>query len=163
MQRGLDPDSPRQETTEQRADRNLSELLAELRVALPGVQVLFAFLLVVPFNQRFATTTPLERILYLVTLLLAAASGVFLIAPSFHHRSQFRRQEKEHIVVVGNALAVTGLTLLALAMIGVVMLVTDVVYGIATAPAAAGGVAALFAFVWYAIPIDLQRRRAGRR
>src|SRR2546423_4816528 len=113
-----EPPGPRPESREERLDRNLAELLQELRVALPGVQVLFAFLLVVPFNQRFTATTPGQRAIYFVTLLLTAAATVFLIAPSVHHRVQFRRQEKEEIVVVGNGLAVIGLAVLAVAMTG---------------------------------------------
>src|SRR5689334_19483303 len=108
-----DPGSHRPETEDQRLDRNLMELLNDLRVALPGVQVLFAFLLVVPFNQRFLATNAFQRGLYLATLLLTAGSAVCLIAPSFHHRLRFRRQEKEPIVLIGNGLAVVGLTQLA--------------------------------------------------
>ena len=79
---------------QERVDRNLHELLEELRVALPGVQVLFAFLLTVPFAQRFATVTPFQQNVYFATLLCAAAASAFLIAPSAHHRVQFRQQDK---------------------------------------------------------------------
>src|ERR1700704_4867094 len=96
------PEPERDETPFERADRNLAELLNELRVALPGVQVLFAFLLVVPFNQRFSATTPFQRGAYFATLLLTASATVFLIAPSVHHRLLFRLQEKEHIVLIAN-------------------------------------------------------------
>jgi hypothetical protein len=155
-----DPASPRTETTGERDDRNLTELLSELRVALPGVQVLFAFLLVVPFNQRFTATDGFERVLYASTLLLAAASSVLLIAPSFHHRLLFRRQEKEHIVLVGNALAVAGLTLLALAMVGVVLLVTDFLFGADVGAGAAGAITLLFAVAWCLIPARRRLRRS---
>lgn len=152
----FDADSPRVETREQRLDRNLTELLTELRIALPGVQVLFAFLLVVPFNQRFFEATAFQRWVYFATLMLTAASSVCLIAPSVHHRLQFRRQEKEYIVTVANSLATIGLTLLALAMIGAVLLVTDFLVGEPAGGIATGCVAAMIAAVWYAIPI---RRR----
>jgi Family of unknown function (DUF6328) len=150
---------PRDESEDQRLDRNLIELLNELRVALPGVQVLFAFLLVVPFNQRFVDTTGPQRLLYLAVLALTAASSVFLIAPSFHHRLQFRRQAKEEVVVVGNTLALIGLTLLALAMTGAVLLVTDFLFGGVAAIAATVAVAVLYVVVWYALPLHSRRRR----
>ena len=153
-----DPDSPRAESQEERLDRNLTELLQELRVALPGVQVLFAFLLVVPFNQRFTATTPGQRAVYFVTLLLTAAASVFLIAPSVHHRVQFRRQEKEEIVVVGNGLAVIGLALLAVAMTGAVVLVTDFLAGDGAAALTGGLLLLLFAGVWYVLPIGRRAR-----
>jgi hypothetical protein len=143
--------SPRDETEAERVDRNLSELLTELRVALPGVQVLFAFLLVVPFNQRFLATNVFQRALYLATLMLAAASAVCLIAPSFHHRLRFRQQVKEQVVLVGNGLAIAGLTLLAIAMTSVVLLITDFLYGGGIAAITTTVLAGLFAVVWYGL------------
>ena len=149
--------SGRDESESERLDRNLQELLGELRVALPGVQVLFAFLLVVPFNNRFAGLSPGQERLYLITLMCAGFASALLIAPTAQHRITFRMQEKEWIVLAGNRLAIAGLGFLALAMTGAVGLVTDVVYGGATAIACAGLVGLLFAFLWYALPI---RRRA---
>src|SRR5918999_2862223 len=116
MEEERHPETGRRESDEERLDRNLQELLGELRVALPGVQVLFAFLLVVPFNPGFAEVTAFQEKLYLVTLLLAAAASALLIAPSVHHRILFRRQEKEFLVVTANRLVVIGLGCLALAM-----------------------------------------------
>ncbi|MBO0681667.1 MAG: hypothetical protein J2P45_00810 [Candidatus Dormibacteraeota bacterium] len=156
----LDPTSARQETREQRLDRNLTELLNELRVALPGVQVLFGFLLVAPFNQRFGTTDGLERGLYFAALVLTALAGVCLIAPPVHHRIQFRLQAKEDVVMMGNALAIAGLALLALAMNCVLLLVIDYLFGLILAVVTAVGVAAAFGGVWYLIPM---RGRRGRR
>jgi uncharacterized protein DUF6328 len=147
------PDTGRPETPEERADRNLTELLGELRIALPGVQVLFAFLLVVPFNQGFDQVTDFQRKLYLGTLLCAAAASAFLIAPSMHHRISFRKQDKEHLVVTANKLAIVGLTLLAIAMIGAIVLVTDVIYSSATTIVAGVLLAGLFGMLWYAAPI----------
>jgi hypothetical protein len=155
-----DPGSHRQETSEQRVDRNLTELLNELRVALPGVQVLFAFLLVVPFNQRFSATTPFQRGTYFATLLLTASATVFLIAPSVHHRLLFRLQEKERIVLIANRLALIGLTMLALAVTGAVLLITDFVLGDLVAGIVAAAIAALFGAIWYAIPL---RHGSGSR
>src|SRR5215218_604845 len=115
----------RRESEKERLDRNLQELLGELRVALPGVQVLFAFLLVVPFNQRFADITSFQRTTYFVTLLLATAASACLIAPSAHHRIEFRRQDKRRIVFGATRLAIIGLALLAFAMTCAVTFVTD--------------------------------------
>jgi uncharacterized protein involved in cysteine biosynthesis len=115
----------RDESEKERLDRNLGELLQELRVALPGVQVLFAFLLVVPFNQRFAEITSFQRTIYFITLLCATSACACLIAPTAHHRIEFREQDKERIVFGGNRLAIIGLTLLATAMTGAITLVTD--------------------------------------
>jgi hypothetical protein len=154
----LDPGSHRQESNQERVDRNLLELLNELRVALPGVQVLFAFLLVVPFNQRFLATTGLQRGIYFVTLLLTAAASVFLIAPSVHHRLLFRLQEKERVVVVANRLSLIGVTLMALAMTGVVLFVADFVFDDRGAVVVTICVAALFAVVWYVLPLRHRRR-----
>jgi hypothetical protein len=122
--------------------------------------VLFAFLLVVPFNNRFAQVTPFEEKVYFVTLLFAAAASVCLIAPTVHHRIEFHQQDKEHIVLVANRLSIAGLTCLAVAMTGAILLVTDVLFGGATSVIAAALVALAFALLWYALPIRrLQRRR----
>jgi uncharacterized protein involved in cysteine biosynthesis len=157
---GEHPQTGRAETEKERVDRNLQEMLGELRVALPGVQVLFAFLLVVPFNQRFAQVTSFQKTLYLITLLLTTASTICLIAPTVHHRLEFRQQQKEIIVTSGNRIVIVGLTLLAVAMTGAVLFVTDVLYGTRTTIAAAGGAAVAFAVFWYAIPL---RRLAADR
>src|SRR5918998_3178 len=148
---GQHPQTGREETEQERVDRNLQEMLGELRVALPGVQVLFAFLLVVPFNQRFAQVTDFQKTVYFVTLMFTTASTICLIAPTAHHRLEFRRQDKEQIVTTGNRIVVVGLTLLAVAMTGAVLFVTDVLYGSTTTIAAAGGAALAFAVFWYAI------------
>jgi hypothetical protein len=150
------PETGRPESEEERADRNLEELLGELRVALPGVQVLFAFLLVVPFNPGFDAVTAFQKKLYLVALLLAAAASAFLIAPSVHHRILFRQQEKEYLVVTANRLVVVGLGFLALAMTASIVLVTDVVFSPATTVVVGSLVGLAFAALWYLLP--LQRR-----
>jgi hypothetical protein len=145
--------SGRDETEKERLDRNLEQLLGELRVALPGVQVLFAFLLVVPFNQRFADITSFQRTVYFVTLLCATAACACLIAPTAHHRIEFREGDKERIVMGGNRLALAGLALLATAMTGAITLVTDFLYSSTTTAIAAGGVALLFFVLWCVIPV----------
>ncbi|MEA2367054.1 MAG: hypothetical protein QOE69_2772 [Thermoleophilaceae bacterium] len=146
-------DNHTDETEKERLDRNLDELLSELRVALPGVQVLFAFLLVVPFNQRFPELTSFQQTTYFVTLLLATAASACLIAPTAHHRIEFRAQDKKRIVFGATRLAIVGLTLLALAMSGAVMLITDFIYATTTVAITTAAVLLLFALLWYAIPI----------
>jgi hypothetical protein len=132
-------------------------MLGELRVALPGVQVLFAFLLVVPFNQRFADVTDYQRTLYVITMLFTTASTVCLIAPTAHHRLEFRRQDKDQIVKTGNRIVIVGLALLAIAMSGAVLFVTDFLYSTTTSVVLGGAVALTFALLWFAIPL----RRLG--
>jgi hypothetical protein len=143
----------RDETEKERLDRNLGELLQELRVALPGVQVLFAFLLVVPFNQRFPEITTFQRTLYFVTLLLATAATACLIAPTAHHRVEFRAQDKKRIVFAATKLAIAGLALLAAAMTGAVMLITDLLYHATTVAIVAGVVAFGFLSLWFGWPV----------
>jgi Family of unknown function (DUF6328) len=150
----------RDETPSERADRNLDELLGELRVALPGVQVLFAFLLIVPFNQRFADVSALQEKVYFGTLLCTAFAAALLIAPSMYHRIEFRHGDKEHIVEVANRLTIAGMTLMALAMTGVVILTTDFVFGAVATVVAAVAVAVAFAVLWYVLPLR-RRRRIG--
>lgn len=147
------PESGREETDEERADRNLQELLGELRVALPGVQVLFAFLLIVPFNQRFTEITSFQRTVYFVTLLLATSASICLIAPTIHHRIKFRHQDKERIVTRANKLTIAGLTFLAVAMTGAILLITDVLYRSTTVAVTAAAVTLAFLAVWYAPPL----------
>jgi hypothetical protein len=148
----LHPPPQRDEDERERLDRNLMELLGELRVALPGVQVLFAFLLVVPFTERFQDVSAFQKGVYFATLLCTAVSGVFLIAPSVHHRLV----QKEHIVPRADALALVGLVFLALAMTGVLLLLTDFLFGSVTATLVCVVAAGLFATVWFGIPL---RRR----
>ena len=145
--------SGRNETKEERLDRNLQELLGELRVILPGVQVLFAFLLVVPFNQRFEEVSAFQKYLYLGTLVCAAAASACLIAPSIHHRITFRTQDKEHLVARANRLTIVGGVFLALAMTGAIWLITGYLYGDTITAVAAVVVAGMFAVLWYIVPL----------
>jgi hypothetical protein len=157
------PETGRAETDEQRVDRNLLELLNELRVALPGVQVLFAFLLVVPFSQGWPDITAFQEKVYFATLLCTAAASALLIAPSVHHRIEFREQDKEHIVLVANRLAIAGLTFLAIAMVGVVLLITDVIFGVGITVGVSAVTAMAFALLWYAIPLQRKRSRPRQK
>jgi hypothetical protein len=153
---GVHPDSGRDETEQERLDRNLGELLQELRVALPGVQVLFAFLLAVPFQQGFEEVTEFQKIVYFVTLMLTAISATMLISPSAYHRITFRYQQKRRLVYYSNRFAIIGLALLALAMTGAILLVTDFLFSLAAAIVAAGVALCVFGFFWFAMPL---RRR----
>src|SRR3954447_8199858 len=105
---GEPSDRGRDETEKERLDRNMSELLQELRVVLPGVQVLFAFLLTVPFQQGFQKATDFQKDVYLVTLLLTALSSALLMAPSAYPRLEFRQDDKKHIVFTANKFAIAG-------------------------------------------------------
>jgi uncharacterized protein DUF6328 len=151
---GKHPLTGRDETEEERIDRNLQEFLGELRVALPGVQVLFAFLLIVPFNQRFLDITSFQKTVYFVTLLLTAASSACLIAPTAQHRVEFRRQHKEQILLMANRLAIVGLGLLAIAMTGAILLITDLLYGSTLTAVVTVAVGIAFAALWYLIPVQ---------
>ena len=148
-----------EESTQEKGRRQLIELLNELRVALPGVQVLFGFLLIVPFSARWAKVTSFQQDLYFACLLCSAAASAFLIAPSAIHRLDFQQGDKARIVQIGNVLAIIGLSFLALAVVGVVLLITDVLYGRSAAIAYTAGVAAVFLALWYVIPMLLRLRR----
>ncbi len=153
------PETGRPETHDERTDRNLTELLAELRVALPGVQVLFAFLLVVPFNDGFNEVSKFGEGVYFFTLLATAVATVLLIAPTVHHRLAFRQQDKEFLVVSANRLMLAGLGVLALAIVGAMVLVTDYLFSSGVTVAATVGVALVFLVVWLAIPLTRRRQR----
>jgi hypothetical protein len=149
-----------QESERQRVNRELLELLGELRVALPGVQVLFAFLLAVPFQARFADASTFQRDVYFATLVLSALASVLLIAPSALHRLNFRTVDKRRIVFLSNSLAVWGLLVLALAMIAVMLLIGDVLFSRAAAVLIAAAAAGVFGFFWWLLPV-MEGRRSG--
>jgi hypothetical protein len=156
------PESGRPESEEERADRNLSDLLQELRVALPGVQVLFAFLLTVPFTQRFDTLSDFDEKLYYGVLICVALATVMLVAPTAGHRILFRRQQKEYIVTIANRLSLVGLLLLAFAMCGAIALISDFLFGAATAVISTVVMAAAFVGFWYLGPIMRRQKLPPR-
>jgi len=140
-----------------RINRELIELLNELRVVLPGAQVLFAFLLTLPFSQVFATLTRVQRDAFVWSFLCTGAAMMLLMAPSAHHRLRFREQDKERMLFWFNRLVIAGTVFLAMAIAGVVFLVIDVIYG-STVAAVASAIAAAWLFLfWYAIPLWYQR------
>jgi hypothetical protein len=150
----------RRETELERADRNLMELQQELRVLTTGVQIMFAFLLTVPFTQRFSQVTPGEKDLYLVVLISAAAAAGFFIAPSAMHRLLFRHGDKPYLVTVSNRLAIAGIACLTLAMTGIVTLVTGFLFGWLAGGIVAGLAGSFFTGFWFLAGI---RRRVTIR
>jgi hypothetical protein len=152
-------DESRDETPLEKLDRNTVELLNELRVAGAGVQVMFAFLLIAPFNGGFARLSSFERTTYYVTLLFVAAGATLLIAPSVQYRVLFRQDEKRYLVRLGNRSAIAGMACLAVGLTGILVLITDLLYGgiatvivgVLTATAIGG--------LWFAVPM---RRRLGQ-
>jgi hypothetical protein len=157
MSRLAPPLSERNETTLERSDRQLAELMQEVRVAQTGVQVLFGFLLTVSFTNRFGTLADGEKALYFATLAAAGAAAMLLIAPSSHHRILFRCGDKEHIVRMSNRYAIAGLACVALAMVGALTLVAVVVIGNPFGAVACGVAGLVTLWCWYLQP--LRRRR----
>ena len=138
-------------------------VIAVLYLAKPVVvpialAIMFAFLLTVPFTQRFAHVTKFQRYVYFVTLLCAAVSVALLIAPSAHHRILFRRHQKRQLVMLGGTLMIVGLLFLALAMTGVILLITDVLFKTATVVAVTAALGTLFAGLWYVVPLTRRLR-----
>jgi Family of unknown function (DUF6328) len=154
--------SGREESEGERLDRNLAELLQELRVALPGVQVLFAFLLAVPFQTGFEEISPFQELVYFLTLLCTAISAALLISPTAYHRMTFRRQQKKRLIFVANRLTIAGMGFLALAMSGAIMLITDVLFGMVATVVFTAAASTMFVVLWGLLPFR-QRLRSGKR
>ena len=150
-----------EESEQERLDRELNQLLNELRVAMPGVQVLFAFLLAVPFQQGFAKVTEFQRTVFFVTLLAAAAASALFIAPTAYHRLMFRERDKPRLILISSQLAVGGLVCLAIAMNGAVLLVTDVLFEDTTVIVTVVLMATLYGGLWFALA--LLRRLSNER
>jgi hypothetical protein len=159
-QREQDARDDRDETPDEKLDRNTIELLNELRVAGTGIQVMFAFLLVVPFNGGWSKTSSFERTVYFLTLALVAVATLLLMAPPVQHRLLFRHHEKRYLMTVANRLAIAGMAFLALGFTGILVLLSDYVVG-GIAPILAGVLTlALTGGLWFALPLA---RRAGER
>jgi hypothetical protein len=151
----------RDETPLERLDRNLEEMTGELRVVVTGVQVLFAFLLIVPFNSGFAHIGEFERTVYFVTLLLAALAAACTIAPSAQHRFLFRHDDKQQIVFSSNRVVIAGLAFLALAMCGCMLLVATKLFGQLAGVLTVVGGSIPFLLLWFVQP--LRRRQVLNR
>lgn len=142
----------RDEDERDRLNRELIELLNELRVVLPGVQVLFAFLLILPFSKGFVQVTHTQRLVYIAAVLLTTLSTILLLAPSSYHRLRFRDHQKERLIEISNVLVIAGMAVLALAIDCVVYLITSFVFeawvGIVAVALATLG----FVSFWYVLP-----------
>ena len=148
-----DASDPRDESVAERDDRNLAELLQELRVAGLGVQVLFGLLLSLPFTNRFSRLSPGQRELYLGTLVLAAVATALLLGPVAYHRLVFRQGQKERLVRAANVMAVAGLAAVGLAVSAAVLLVTGYVTSAVPAALITAFVTCMFGLLWFAFPL----------
>jgi hypothetical protein len=150
---------PRQESVAQRADRNIAELVQELRVVGLGVQVLFGFLLSLPFTMRFTKLDGAQRGVYLTSLVLAAVATTLLIGPVAYHRLVFRQGMKEQLVRFANTLAILGLAAVGGAVLMAVLLVTDFVAGAVAAGVITAVLACMLGVLWFAVPLTQRRER----
>jgi len=146
------------ESPKQRHDRELIELLNEIRVALPGVQVLFAFLLAVPFARGWSTVDAFQKDVFFVAFIATALSSALLIAPSSFHRLRWRIEDKGRIVQTSNRLTIAGLFFLGVSITACVLLVTDYIYDRTTAIAITAGLAVVFAGLWYGLALSAYLR-----
>jgi Family of unknown function (DUF6328) len=142
-----------EESKKERLNRELMELLQELRVVIPGVQVLLAFLLTAPFQQRFADLPGSMRNAFFASIACATLATAFLIAPSAHHRLRWRAGEKEPLVRIGNQMAIAGTVFLAAAIVLALYVITDVLFSTTLAILTAAGAVVVFAGLWYALPM----------
>ena len=151
------------EDREDRLNRELIELLNELRVVLPGVQVLFAFLLTVPFTNQFQKVTNEQRQIYFWTFICTTIATALLIAPSAHHRLRWRQRDKERLLRTSNRLAIAGMIFLTLALVGAVYLVTDLLFHPAAAAAVTAAIGLVFLWFWWGLPLSwsVERRSSG--
>ncbi len=148
------------EDPHERTARELIELLQELRIVIPGVQVLFAFLLSVPFNQGFSKLDSLQQGVFFGTLLCTAVATALLIAPSAHHRLLFRQGLREQRLKLGNLLAILGLVFLVPAMVGVVFVITDLIFGLTAALVVTVVMTLLFSLLWFALPLPYRSKNS---
>jgi amino acid transporter len=159
-----DRDDEKDESREERLDRELIELLNELRVALPGVQVLFAFLLTIPFTGGFRDLSDVQRDVYFATFSATIASTAFLMTPTAYHRLRWRRYDKERMLRIANRTAIVGIVCLALAMCGAAYLIAEVLFGTGAAAATVAVAAALVGGLWFVLPLvrELKDEDSGR-
>jgi Family of unknown function (DUF6328) len=148
------------EDPEERTARELIELLQELRIVIPGVQILFAFLLTVPFSQGFTKLTTVQQYVFFATLLCTAAATALLIAPSAHHRLLFRQGVREQRLRMGNTLTILGLAFLVPAMVGVVYVITDLIFGLTTALIVTIVMALSFLLLWFVLPLPYRGKNS---
>jgi L-asparagine transporter-like permease len=149
------------EDTKERLDRELIELLNELRVALPGVQVLLAFMLTLPFTQRFGQLSSLQKGTFVVALLSTSCAIVFFMTPTSYHRLRWREGDKEQILTTSNRLSIAGIALMGLGLVAVVFLIMDVLDSTPTAVAVGLVFAVLIASLWFALPLIRRKLQAS--
>jgi uncharacterized membrane protein len=149
------------ESPKERVDRELIELLNGLRVLLPGVQVLLAFLLTVPFSSGFTDATDSDKVVYFVTVLITVGATAALTMPAAYHRIRFRQGDKERMLQLSNAFAIAGLVLLTLAMTSVVFLITNRLYGTAAAIPVSLVALVVLGFTWFAVPLFRRAEEHG--
>ena len=149
------------EDRKERLDRELIELLNELRVALPGVQVLLAFMLTLPFTDRFGDLSNLQKDTFVVALLSTSCAIVLFMTPTSYHRLRFREGDKEQILTTSNRLSIAGIALMGLGLASVVFLIMDVLFPMPTAVAVGVALAILIASLWFALPL-IRGMRADR-
>jgi Family of unknown function (DUF6328) len=150
------PGQTRDESALETLDRNTIELLNELRVASTGIQTMFAFLLIVPFNTGFRHTSSFDRVDYFVSLLCIGLAAILLIAPSIHHRLLFRQHQKNYLVRIGNRVAIWGVGFLGVGLTGILVLISDVVIGGVGAVIVGVLAAVTVGGLWFVLPL---RRR----
>jgi Family of unknown function (DUF6328) len=152
-ERSEEAERARDESQPERLDRNTVELLNELRVAGAGIQVMFAFLLVLPFNKGWTRVDSFERTVYFITLLVVAIAAFLLMAPPIHHRLLFRHGEKPFLIRIGNSMAIGGMICLGVGFVGILVLISDYVIG-GAAPVIVGVLAAAtVSGLWFAVPL----------
>jgi hypothetical protein len=156
-----DEDGAREGDEERKRDRQMIELLNELRIALPGVQILFAFLLAVPFAPGFARATDFQRDLFYGVLLATALSAILLIAPTATHRLRFHQGDRAFIIETGNKLLIAALCSLALAITGAVVLITDFLFDSAVILAFPAVLAVVLVALWFVVPLARGDRSSG--
>ena len=144
-------------------DQEWSELVEELRLALPGAEVLFGFLLVLPFQESFAQITPIQRGIYFAALLATAIASVLLISPSVNHRLRWREGEKESLLRSGTRMSIAATVCMAFAMVAAIALITDLVFGASASAVVTAGVGAVFGWFWYGLPFWIRFADAKRR
>ena len=151
-------DAGSDEPPAERLNRELIELLNELRVALPGVQVLFAFLLTVPFSDRFATITTGQRALYFTTLLGTTIATVMFMAPTAYHRLRFRQGDKERMLRASNVFAIVGIACMGVSITLAITLIADLLFGVGAALAVGVSALLLMAILWFVYPLARRAR-----
>jgi hypothetical protein len=150
--------------TEEKLNEELNTMLQELRVALPGMQMLFAFLLTIPFNQGFEKVTALQKAVFVTDLAATALSSIFLIAPSVYHRLHWRRDvdDKDRMLHVFNVLAICGGAFLSVAIVASMFLIIDFLFGRPLSWVAAATTAAVCVVVWYVLPLSRRARETRK-